>query len=144
MAGKKRLLTLLRRRGGGITWPGLGSSLAALYLFDDGAGTTLTDTSGNGLNGTLGATTAAPSWVTEGLSFDGGDYVTLPGGGALDLSGNNATIAWVVTNFPKTATTNELRERTIGADGRTTSVMFAPATLATFRTVLDSLIATID
>lgn len=99
----KRLLLLHRRRGGGLVWPGMGSSLAALYLFDDGAGTTLTDTSGNGLNGTLGATTAAPSWVTEGLSFDGGDYVTLPGGGALDLSGNNATFA-IVFNSTSTQT----------------------------------------
>jgi len=93
--GSKKLLTTLRRRGGGITWPQY-DNLAALYLFDDGPGTQLTDSGPNGLHGTLGAAAAAPSWVTEGLSFDGGDYVTLPGGGALDLSGTNATVVAVV------------------------------------------------
>ena len=89
-----RLLLLMRRRGG-IVWP-KASSLGALYLFDDGAGTTLTDYGPNGLHGTLGAAGAAPSWVTEGLSFDGGDNVSLPGGAALDLTGNNATLMIVM------------------------------------------------
>lgn len=56
----------------------------------------------------------------------------------------DATITWVVQNFPKTPGTNELRERTIGADGRTTPVMFSTTDLAGFRTVLAALIATID
>jgi len=106
-------LTLLRRDSGGLApWPGLGSSLAALYLFDDGAGTTLTDYSGNDLHGTLGAAGAAPTWATEGLSFDGGDHVSLPGGGALDLSGNNAALA-VVCNLSADANPGQI----IGAHG---------------------------
>ena len=56
----------------------------------------------------------------------------------------NATIAWVVTNFPKTPTTGELRERTIGNDGRVAAVTFSTASLAGFRAVIDDLIATID
>jgi hypothetical protein len=101
--GPSRLLTTLRR-GGGITWPQY-DNLAAMYLFDDGSGTQLTDSGPNGLHGTLGAAAAAPSWVTEGLSFDGGDYVTVPGGGALDLSGNSATL---VTVFNSTADTGTI------------------------------------
>jgi len=51
---------------------------SAVYLCNQGTGTTLTDFSGNGLDGTFGATTKAPTWATEGVLFDGGDYVTLP------------------------------------------------------------------
>lgn len=87
-----KLLTVF---GGGETpWPQY-SNLAALYLMSEGAGTTLLDSGPHKLHGTFGATTAAPTWAAEGLSFDGGDNVSLPGGGALDISGTNATIAIV-------------------------------------------------
>ena len=59
---------------GGIVQDGL----VAEWRFDQGAGMTLTDYSGNGHDGTLGAGGAAPAWTAEGLSFDGGDFVTLP------------------------------------------------------------------
>lgn len=36
---------------------------------------TLYDKSGNGNNGTLGTSTAAPSWTTEGMTFSGKQYV---------------------------------------------------------------------
>lgn len=48
---------------------------SAIYLFNEGSGTTLLDHSGNGNDGTLGAAGAAPTWGTTGLTFDGGDYV---------------------------------------------------------------------
>lgn len=67
-------LTLFNRR-----WsPTDVSGLLAEYRFADGSGTTLTDHSGNGNHGTLGAAGAAPTWAATGLTFDGGDRVTVP------------------------------------------------------------------
>ena len=51
---------------------------SALYWFNEGAGTTVADYSGNAYDGTLGAAGAAPTWTQYGLSFDGGDNVALP------------------------------------------------------------------
>lgn len=84
------------------------NSIAAFYPFTDGSGQVLTDVGPNGLHGQLGATAGVdaatdPTWVTEGLSFDGGDYVVLPGGGALDIAGTNMT---VVAVFNLTADAN--------------------------------------
>jgi len=68
----RRLLTLLRRRGGvSIVTDGL----VCEYRFDDGSGQVLTDYSGNDYHLQLGSDAEAggdandPSWVTEGLSF---------------------------------------------------------------------------
>jgi hypothetical protein len=57
--------------------------MLAEWRFNDGSGQQLTDYSGNGYHGTLGATSGSstddPTWDASGyLSFDGGDYVTLP------------------------------------------------------------------
>ena len=58
------------------------AGLIAEWRFDNGAGQVLTDYSGNGRHGTLGATSGAaaddPTWTAQGLSFDGGDFVSLP------------------------------------------------------------------
>lgn len=56
----------------------------------------------------------------------------------------NATVAWIVNNFPKAPTTNELKEKTLDANGRVVLNTFTTASLAGFRTQLDALIATID
>lgn len=61
------------------TATGISPEGSALYLMDDGSGSTLTDHSGNGHHGTLAAGAAAPAWVETGLQFDGvDDAVTLP------------------------------------------------------------------
>lgn len=53
--------------------------LVAEWRFDEGAGQVLTDYTGHGHHGRLGATTGAdtadPVWTAQGLSFDGGDFV---------------------------------------------------------------------
>lgn len=54
----------------------LAPGYSALWLFDEGAGGTLKDRSGNGNHGTLGTSGAAPTWTATGLSFDGGDAIT--------------------------------------------------------------------
>jgi hypothetical protein len=57
------------------------AGLVAEWRFDNGAGQTLTDYAG-GFHGTLGSTSGVaaddPTWTPQGLSFDGGDFVTLP------------------------------------------------------------------
>ena len=50
------------------------SGASAIYLFNEGSGTTLTDYSGNGNHGTFAADAAAPTWTQYGISLDGGDY----------------------------------------------------------------------
>ena len=56
--------------------------LVAEWRFDEGAGQVLGDHTGNGHHGQLGSTTGAdaadPSWTAQGLSFDGGDFVSIP------------------------------------------------------------------
>lgn len=62
------------------------------------------------------------------------------------LSALDDVTAWLLTNFPKTPTTNELRAELWNADnsGRTVDVVFTAAATAPFRTVLDSLIAAVE
>jgi hypothetical protein len=89
--------------------------------------------------GRLAATPGLGDYAqTEYQGIDiGAEYATM-------LAQINATIAWVVANFPKTPATGELRERTLGADGRPVAVTFSTSALAGFRTQLDALIATLD
>lgn len=63
---------------------------SAIYLFNEGSGTTLHDYSGNGNHGTLGAGAAAPTWTQYGISFDGGDFATC--GTAPDASPTGMTV----------------------------------------------------
>lgn len=65
------------------------NGLVAEWRFDEGAGQVLTDYSGNGHHGQLGSTTGAdaadPTWIAQGLSFDGGDRVDLPAAAPLGI-----------------------------------------------------------
>ncbi len=69
----------------------------AAYNFDEGAGTTLTDRSGNGNHGTLNG----PAWSAQGkyggaLSFDGtNDRVDIPDSDSLDATTGLTMEAWV-------------------------------------------------
>ena len=73
------------------------SALVAAYGFDEGSGTTVTDASGNGNNGTVANTT----WSTAGkfggaLSFNGtSSVVTVPNSASLQLSTGMTLEAWV-------------------------------------------------
>ncbi|MBB5340696.1 SGNH/GDSL hydrolase family protein [Tunturiibacter gelidoferens] len=60
--------------GGAAPIPGA----TADYNFLEGTGTVVTDNSGNGNNGTLGAGALSPAWTTAGLSFSGQEQVALP------------------------------------------------------------------
>jgi PKD repeat protein len=74
------------------------SGLVAAYNFDQGSGTTLTDLSGNGNNGTITNAT----WSTAGkfgnaLSFNGAanSYVTINSSTSLNLTNGMTLEAWV-------------------------------------------------
>ena len=100
LTATKNFLLFLRQAGGGPA-PVL-RSIDGLWLFDDGSGQVLTDTSGNGNHGQLGATSGVdatdPTWVTEGLSFDGGDYITIPQDDSLNGAGDRTLlICWMQT-----------------------------------------------
>jgi len=67
----------------------------ALWHFNEGSGQVAHDASGNGHDGTLGATDGKdnddPEWIADGyagsaLEFDGGQCVTVPNDGSFDLS----------------------------------------------------------
>ena len=72
-------------------------ALVAAYGFDEGSGTTVTDASGNGNNGTV----ANATWSTAGkfggaLSFNGtSSVVTVPNSASLQLSSGMTLEAWV-------------------------------------------------
>ena len=74
--------------------------LVAEWRFDEGAGQVLTDYSGNGNHGTLGANSGSstddPTWTPQGLSFDGGDFVGFAGN--LGVSGTQARSVIFVAN----------------------------------------------
>ena len=73
------------------------AALVAAYGFDEGSGTTVTDASGNGNNGTV----ANGTWSTAGkfgdaLSFNGtSTVVTVPNSASLQLSSGMTLEAWV-------------------------------------------------
>ena len=58
-----------------------------IYDFRSGNGTVVKDRSREGNDGTLGAGAAAPTWVRNGLYFDGGDYVDCGDNVSLDITG---------------------------------------------------------
>jgi hypothetical protein len=73
------------------------SGLVAAYAFNEGAGTTVSDASGNGNNGTINGAT----WTTEGrlggaLSFDGvSSVVQVPSSASLNVSSAMTLEAWI-------------------------------------------------
>ena len=72
--------------------------VAAIWLFDEGRGKIVRDSSGNGNDGTINGD---PKWVEgrfgKGLEFDGvDDYVAVPDSDSLDIDGDRITIvAWI-------------------------------------------------
>jgi lysophospholipase L1-like esterase len=86
------------------------------YNFLQGSGTTLTDNSGNGNNGTLATGTSAPTWTGVGLVFNGEQCATLPS----SVNGSQTFMIGVYVN-PLTnqvpAAKNLLLSSTLAASG---------------------------
>lgn len=73
--------------------------LVAYWMFDDGAGTSLSDSSGNGHTGTIYGATWVPGKIGQALRFDGAStYAQVPD--APDLSGwdKYSMEAWIYLN----------------------------------------------
>ena len=67
-----------------------------LYLpFDEGAGDTVKDLSGNGNNGTIKGATWVDGKTGKALSFNGKSYVDIPNSGSLSPDQNITVMAWV-------------------------------------------------
>lgn len=102
--GTSNALTVTITGGGGGP-----AGLRAAYSMDEGSGTVLTDTSGQGNHGTL---VNGPSWVAgqhgTALGFDGVDaYVTVPNSAALDVAGLAVTVEFWA-NVPASGTSTVL------------------------------------
>jgi len=90
--------------------------------------------------------TLAALAATEGLAAYVATYfpaVNLAAAYTTMVAQVDATIAWMVANFPKAAS-GELLLVKFAADGTTTTNTFSTAVLTTFRAQLDLLIAQID
>lgn len=79
--------------------------LVAYWSFDEGAGKTAADVTGNGHDGKF---EGAPKWVAgkfgTALEFDGeDDYVVVPDDDALDITENITLMAWFSPNDPLTS-----------------------------------------
>ena len=75
------------------------SGLVASYHFDEGSGTVLHDSSGNGNDGVVSGATWMPGKSLSALSFNGRDsWVTVPGSPSLDLATGMTLEAWVNPN----------------------------------------------
>lgn len=81
-----------------VTMAQTASGLVAAYSFDQGTGTTLTDTSGYNNNGAIsGAAWHAQGKFGAALSFDGiNDVVTIADAASLDLTAGMTLEAWVL------------------------------------------------
>ena len=79
------------------TTPAASSGLVAAFGFDEGSGSTVTDASGNGNNGTIAnATWAASGKYGKALQFNGTSaLVTIPDSASLHLSSAMTLEAWV-------------------------------------------------
>jgi fibronectin type 3 domain-containing protein len=75
----------------------VGGGLVAAYSFDEGSGTTVSDRSGNGNNGTLvNATWSASGKYGDALSFNGSNAeVNVPSSSSLQLTSGMTLEAWV-------------------------------------------------
>jgi hypothetical protein len=89
------------------------TGLVASYSFNEGSGTTVSDSSGNSNNGTINNA----SWTTSGkfggaLVFSGSSYVTVNDSPSLDLSSGMTLEAWVSpSSTPTTWSTAIMKEQ---------------------------------
>jgi hypothetical protein len=77
-----------------VTVNNASTGLLAQYGFNDGSGTVLRDSSGNGRNGSITGATWVAGKFGQALNFDGNDFVNL---GDFDLTGSFTVMGWLQT-----------------------------------------------
>ena len=77
-----------------VSGPPASGSLVGAWGFNEGAGTALGDSSGNGRTGAVTGATWTTGRYGQALNFDGNDLVTLSD---LDLTGSLTVMAWMQT-----------------------------------------------
>jgi len=83
--------------------------LVALWSFDEGAGTTAVDSSGNSNNGILNGPTWTTGKLDGGLSFDGvNDRIDIANSASLNIAGSSISISLWVNPQPLTASTDSV------------------------------------
>ncbi len=91
------------------------TGLVAEYSFNQGSGTTLTDTSGNGNNGTISNATWTAGLFGQALSFNGtNSWVTVNSSASLNLTTGMTLEAWVKPSALADWSSVILKERTNG------------------------------
>ena len=127
-------LTTQRPNGGGtVTANTAGNGLLAWWKLDETTGTTASDASGNGINGTL---VNGPVWTTGkiggALSFDGtDDYLSVPASATLDMGGKSFSVsAWFKTSVQQTD--HIILEHSIWSAGDTYQLSVSGATSLRF------------
>ncbi|KON86870.1 hypothetical protein AF332_08665 [Sporosarcina globispora] len=86
------------------------AELVAHWKFDEGSGTTVGDSSGNGNTGTL---VNNPTWTDSGnggaLAFSGGSRAEFNSSATLNKTGDESVSLWFKTSQPATSTTSIFR-----------------------------------
>jgi len=97
----------------GSAVPAGSTGLVAAYNFEEASGTAVTDSSGNGNNGTIsGATRTTGGKFGRALSFNGtNNYVTVPDSASLHLTNGMTLEAWVNMTGGQTWRTVIFKER---------------------------------
>ena len=62
------------------------------WVMNEGGGGTVFDLSGNGNDGTFAGGANQPTWVPNGINFDGADYISVPNSGSINITGDQLTI----------------------------------------------------
>jgi len=93
-------------------------SQVGYWKFDEGYGTVLHNSGSQGvaLQGGMGVGSSAPTWTNDGkfakaLSFDGGDYLTIPDSTANSITGDLSLEAWIKVNNLNTGTVQSIIDK---------------------------------
>ena len=87
------------------------AGLVAGYSFDEGAGSTVTDVSGNTNNGTVNGATWTGGRFGGGLNFDGTATVQVPSAPSLNLTSGMTLTAWIKPTVNLTGFTTVIQKQ---------------------------------
>ena len=108
--------------------------LVASYNFNEGSGSSLTDRSGNGNNGSIIGATWTTGKYGNALDFNGvNDYVNILNSPSLDIASNEITLsAWVFLNELQTSDNGIIVKSSQGSGGNKYEYQLAVSTVSSF------------